>query len=448
MAGGQLKKPLAAPRVEDLLARTDAGRVVAILTHPEVKASVSGRYLHWDSLRHKQPPAGLSSEEWWMGVKLARQQMMQPTDLEDVNGGRFGLAMVGPLLAGLRHVDQHTSGRITVSEQVTNPDTRRSYLVNSLIEEAITSSQLEGATTSRRVAKEMLRSGRPPKDRSEQMIVNNYRAMNYVRDHRDDDLTVGMVLELHQIVTEGTLDDPSAAGRLQEPDEERIGVYDDEGELLHAPPPAVELPERLDDMCAFANRADEDDEFLHPVLRSIILHFWLGYDHPFEDGNGRTARALFYWSMLRRGYWLTEYLTISTILKRAPAKYARSFLYTEQDDNDLTYFALFQLEVVRRAIDGLTAYLERKMREVRSTERLLRDTDMNHRQVALLAHALRTPGATYTFQGHAASHAVVYQSARSDLLDLEQRGLLVKRKSGRAFVFFATEDLADRLRSF
>lgn len=446
MAGGPLKKPLVAPPFEDLLARTDAERVVAILTHPDVRASVDGRYRHWDSLRHKEPPAGLSSEEWWLGIKFVRRQMVQPTDLKDVHGQPFGLAMVGPLLAGLRHVDQHASGRITVSEQVTNPETRRSYLVNSLIEEAITSSQLEGATTSSRIAKEMLRSGRRPMSRSEQMIVNNYRAVNYVRDHRDEDLTAGMVLELHRIVTEGTLDGASAAGWLQEPDEERIGVFDDEGELLHDPPPAEELPGRLEEMCAFANRADTDDEFLHPVLRSIILHFWLGHDHPFEDGNGRTARALFYWSMLRRGYWLTEYLTISTILKKAPAKYARSFLYTEQDANDLTYFALYQLEVVRRAIDGLNAYLTRKMKEVRSTERLLRDTDLNHRQIALLTHALRTPDARYTFRGHAASHAVVYQSARNDLLDLERRALLDKRKSGRAFVFFATEDLVDRLK--
>jgi Fic family protein len=447
MVGGRLKEPLAAPRFEELLARTDADRVVAILTHPEVKASIDGRYRHWDSLRHKQPPVGLSSEEWWLGIKLARKQLLEPTDLKDVHGRPFGIAMVGPMLAGLRHVDQHTSGRIAISEQVTNPDTRRSYLVNSLIEEAITSSQLEGATTSRRVAKEMLRSGRRPRNRSEQMIVNNYRAMHYVRRHRDDDLTPSMVLELHRIVTEGTLDDPSAAGRLQEPEDDRIGVYDDEDQLLHAPPAAEELPERLDEMCAFANRADEDDQFLHPVLRSIILHFWLGHDHSFEDGNGRTARALFYWSMLRRGYWLTEYLTISTILKKAPARYARSFLYTERDGNDLTYFALYQLEVVRRSIDGLNAYLKRKMKEVRSTERLLRDTDLNHRQVALLTHALRTPGATYTFRGHAASHAVVYQSARNDLLDLEQRGLLVKRKSGRAFLFFPTEGLVDRLTS-
>lgn len=442
-----VKTPLAPPgTLDELLDGLDPTRLVeSILTHPEVKATVAGRYRHWDALRHLDPPNGLTHEEWWVGVKFARRQMRQQVDLVDTRGRGFGLAMVGPLQARLRHVDQHTSGRITLSEQVTNPDSQRAYLVNSLIEEAITSSQLEGATTSRRVAKEMLRSGRGPRNRSEQMIVNNYHAMNYVRDRRAEELTPAMVLELHRIVTDGALDDPTAAGRLQRPGEERVGVYDDEGGLLHRPPDAEELPGRLEAMCAFANREEEEDDYLHPVLRSIILHFWLGYDHPFADGNGRTARALFYWSMLRRGYWLTEYLTISTILKKARSKYARSFLYSEQDDNDLTYFALYQLEVVQRAIDGLESYLRRKMEEVRGTERLLRATDLNHRQVALVTHALRTRGSTYTFRGHATSHGVVYQSARNDLLDLERRGLMEKRKVGRRFVFFPADDLARRL---
>src|SRR5205814_10028127 len=56
----------------------------------------------------------------------------------------------------------------------------------------------------------------------------------------------------------------------------------------------------------------------HPMVRSMILHFWLAYDHPFVDGNGRTARALFYWSMLRNGYWMFEYITISKIILSGP----------------------------------------------------------------------------------------------------------------------------------
>jgi Fic family protein len=443
-----MKKPtLPSKHWRELVREIDPRRLVSlVLNNPEVRPTIGGRYRHWDSLRHLEPPGDLTSEEWWAGVRMARTQISQPVPLEDRERRPFTIALPGVMLQMLQQVDKGASGQLALSEQVTSPATRKRYLVSSLIEEAITSSQLEGASTSRRVAKEMLRSGRQPRTKSEQMILNNYRAMNFVGEHNKASLTPEMVLELHRIVTEDTLDDPDAAGRLQAHDEDRVGVFDEYGELLHTPPDAADLPHRLQTMCDFANREDENDDYLHPVVRSIILHFWLAYDHPFIDGNGRTARALFYWSMLHRGYWLTEFLTVSSILKKAPAKYARSYLYTEWDDNDLTYFVLYQLEVLLRAIDELQKYLRRKMRDVRDTEQLLRTTDLNHRQIALIGYALRTPGATFTFRTHQTSHNIAYQSARNDLLDLEARGLVHKRKRGRAFTFFPVDDLAEQLR--
>lgn len=433
-------------RWDEALAGLSSDRTQQLLRHAgAVKPTVNGRYCHWDSLRRRAPPPGLSHEEWWILIKLARSQLAQPLPLRDTNGEPFTIGMPGTALQMLRRVDRDASGQIQMSEAVTNPSTRNRYLVSSLIEEAITSSQLEGANTSRRVAKQMLRTGRSPRTKSEQMILNNFRAMNYVRDHASDPLTPEFVLELHEIVTQDTLDDPTDAGRLQRPDDTRVRVWDDQGDVLHAPPPAEQLPQRLQEMCTFANAESTGDEFLHPVARSVVLHFWLGHDHPFADGNGRTARALFYWSMLQHGYWLTEFLTISTIIKRGQAKYNRSFLYSEWDDNDLTYFLLHQLDVVGRAIDGLQDYLSRKMQEISRVESLLRTTTLNHRQIALLQHALRTPGGTYTFKGHARSHDVVYQTARTDLLDLEDRRLLEKRRVGRAFTFYPAPDLAERL---
>lgn len=444
-----MKKPtLPSKHWHELVREIDPQRLLSlVMNNPEVRATIGGRYRHWDSLRHLDPPGDLTIEEWWAGVRMARSQISQPLPLKDREGRPFTIALPGAMLQMLQQVDTDASGQIAVSEQVTNPATRKRYLVSSLIEEAITSSQLEGASTSRRVAKEMLRSGRRPRTRSEQMILNNYRAMNYVREHSTAPLTPETVLELHRIVTDGTLDDLDAAGRLQTDDEERVGVFDEDGELLHAPPEAADLPQRLQTMCDFANgEAENDDHYLHPVVRSIILHFWLAYDHPFIDGNGRTARALFYWSMLNRGYWLTEFVTVSSILKKAPAKYARSYLYTEWDDNDLTYFVLYQLDVMLRAINELQRYLRRKMHEVRDTEQLLKTTDLNHRQITLISYALRTPGATFTFRTHQTSHNIAYQSARNDLLDLHARGLLYKRKTGRAFTFLPVDDLADQLR--
>jgi Fic family protein len=283
------------------------------------------------------------------------------------------------------------------------------------------------------------------------MIVNNDAAMRFIRQNKGEALSPALVLEIHRIVTKGTLDNPEAAGRFRQPDlsDEEISVVDELGNVLHRPPEARELPERLRALCAFANNTDEG-LFVHPVLRAVLLHLWLAYDHPFVDGNGRTARALFYWSMASQGYWLAEYISISSVLRQAPGKYARAFLYTETDENDATYFLLHQLRVIRQAIDNLHAYLERKAAETRELELRLRrspalGTQLNHRQLALLNHAIRHPHAEYLIEGHRTSHRVSYQTARADLLGLTAAGLLEQHKRGRTFVFFPASELPERL---
>jgi Fic family protein len=217
---------------------------------------------------------------------------------------------------------------------------------------------------------------------------------------------------------------------------------------MHTPPPAEQLPERIQALCAFANAADDPERFVHPVLRGIILHFWLAYDHPFEDGNGRTARALFYWYLRERGYWLTEYLSISKILRDAPSQYSRAFLLTETDERDTTYFIVYQLAVIERAVEELHTYLARKVQEVRDVEKLMtRSSELNHRQLALLSNAIRTPEQSYSFRAHAVSHGVTHETARSDLLPLAEKGLLEQRKVGRRYVFSPAPALADRIRT-
>jgi Fic family protein len=402
------------------------------------------KYLHWDKLRRLKPPEGFSHEEWWAALKLRRLGQAKPVPITDPRGNPFTYSTVDPVPEILQKIDLGAGGFIRMPDQVTNPETKDQYYVNSLIREAITSSQLEGAATTRPVAKEMIRTGRPPRDKSEQMILNNFLTMRRIGDLKDKPLSTDLVLEIHRIITEKTLEHDSGAGRFRLPNE-RIVVGDMYGEVFHDPPPAEQLAGRMDLMCDFAN-AKIPEAFIHPVLRSIILHFWLAYDHPFVDGNGRVARALFYWSMLRHGYWLFEFISISQILLKAPAKYARAYLYTETDDNDLTYFILHQLDVIRRAINELHEYIARKTASLQATESRLRGiTVLNHRQQALISHALRHPYQRYTFKAHQMSHGVTYQTARTDLLDLENRGLLISRKVGKTWYFTVVPDLEDRL---
>ncbi len=407
------------------------------------------RYLHWDKLQRLTPPKGLSSEQWWLKVKLSREGELRKLPLVDPDGKPFRYGLLDSMLRHLHYIDQRCSGEVAMDEVVTSErHAGRRFLVNSLMEEAIRSSQLEGATTSRAVAKALLRSGRQPNDRSERMIVNNYRALQFMRGEMGETLSPAAILELHRIVTEGTLDDPSASGRLQQPGEPRVAVFDqDGGDPIHVPPPAEQLPERMRLLCDFANEGDDGTPFVHPVVRAILLHFWLAYDHPFEDGNGRTARILFFWLMRARGYWLAEYLPISRLIRNAPARYARAFMETETDEGDTTYFLVHQLDLIARAIDDLHVYLRRKTAEVRDVELLLRDTDyLNGRQLALLTDAVRDLDASYSFGSHAASHRVSHETARSDLRGLTERGLLTRRRKGHKYIFEPAPDLPTRLK--
>lgn len=413
-----------------------------------------GRYLHWDKLRHMPVPEGLTSEQWWCGIKLARQKLYQHLPLLDKNGKYFQYSTPDQVQRELHWLDRYAAGNIQADEAITNPQTRNTYLIRSLIEEAINSSQLEGASTTRDVAKEMIRQDRLPRDKNERMILNNYHAMQFIREIQDEPLTPSIVFELHRIVTQETLDDASKAGRFRSNDEDIYVADNHTQELLHKPPDAEELPERLDLLCKFANEEDnaaERNHFLHPVIRGIILHFMLAYDHPFCDGNGRAARALFYWAMAKHRYWLMEFISISRVIKQAQVQYGKAFLHTESDDNDLTYFLIHQLDVVHKAIEALHQFLDEKTKGINEAEQLLASNNrlrgkLNFRQLALLRHALKHPRFAYVVEEHQRSHGVSYDVARKDLLRMaDDLKLLIKTKQGKRYLFVVPPDLKERI---
>lgn len=443
-----MKLPVAAPQLNELF---DQAKVdpISILGR-DIGAEVQGVYEHWDRLRHLPPLAGLTPEAWWAGLKLARSLLARQLPLHDKYGDAFKASLTSTMVRKLHFLDREASGLILGADQDDDKSIRQRHLMRSLIEEAMTSSQLEGASTTRRVAKEMLSTGRAPRDRSEQMIFNNYATMQSLSGLRDRPLTVEMILELHRRLMRQAIDDPAEAGRLRTASDD-IVIQDraDPSRVLHVPPPAAELPARLQALCDFANDGN-DGEFLHPIVRAIAIHFQIGYDHPFCDGNGRTARALFYWSMLRSGYWLTEYVSISSVLKRAQGDYIRAYLHSESDGADMSYFVAHQLDVVVKAVKALRAYLARKGRERRQAEALLRPASrlgavLNHRQRALLLSAVRRPDNRYTIAGHQGEHRVTYATARADLLGLVRLKLMRKGKQGKAFVFHPVADLAQKL---
>jgi len=442
-----MKIPPVPPRTARLLSELPEQRFQEVLGQGPL---VAGKYLHWDEIRHRKAPPNLSLDEWWLGIMIARMSAREHMPLHQEGGTAFSLVYVPPVRQGLHEIDQSFGmaagppSRVAGLVQSHGP---RYLLANSLIEEAIRSSQLEGAATTRAEAKEMLRQKRKPRNRGERMILNNFRAMERVEELANQALTKDTFFELHAILAEDTLDDPSKAGVFRTAQDKVVVELLNSVETAHVPPPADELPRRLDTLLEFANGQTPTD-WLHPVLRAIILHFMVGYDHPFVDGNGRVARALFYWAMVRYGYPLSKYLSISRVLREAPAKYSRAYLYTETDDGDLTYFVLHQIDVIRRSIRALEEYVEKKDQDLRQVEETLRgSSELNHRQLRLLGHAVRHPGHQYTVPSHQNSHRVVPNTARADLDELAEMGLLLKSKEGRRNVYIAPGNIGKRIES-
>jgi len=411
-----------------------------------VIAKANSEYLYWDKFKYQELPNGLKPEVAWAALKLSRKMREQKLiPLQDAGGLNFTYWIPDNAQKALHFLDQNTAGQILVDEPALQSEEKHRYILKSIMEEAITSSQLEGAATTRVVAKEMLRSGRQPKDHAERMIFNNYITMTKIRDHLDEELTPELLLEFHRLISKDTLEDSDQEGRYREEKDGDIRVYDEKDQVLHTPPSPPLISNSVDQLCLFAN-ADDDDEFVHPVIRGIILHFWLAYLHPFADGNGRTARAVFYWYMLKRKYWLFEYLSISRVMRKASVQYYRSFLYSEADECDITYFIMFHLRAIRLAIDELRIYLARKQKESREAIRFLKkQPHLNHRQRSLLMSAVDRPDNVYSFNTHMSVHGVVYQTARADLMGLYNLGLLEMHKSGKKFTFTAIPDLKSKL---
>jgi Fic family protein len=384
-------------------------------------------YLHWEELRRHQPlPA--DPFKIWILMKVFRHSTMRSIPFAD---WRLGYNLGDACQRALHTLDKTAGGSLVGLMKSAGQDGDR-YILNALMEEAIASSQIEGAATTRRVAKKMLRENRRPRTRDERMIVNTYLTMKMVTERKHQPLSIDLILEMHRMITAGTLEDSADEGNFRQNDEVR--VVDQHGTVLHTPPSYTQISRLMDDVCTFVN--SEFDHFLHPVVKGIILHFLIGFIHPFNDGNGRCARTLFYWFLLREDYWLFEYMPISRAIREKRGQYKRAFLYTESDGLDLTYFIRYNLDVIIDTLAEVRGYIERTQMEQHRALILIEGSDeLNLRQVEILKRLMQSPERTIGMREVMGTFGVAYATARADLYRLEELGYLVRIKMGKTLQF-------------
>lgn len=379
---------------------------------------INEEYDYWDKVKYKKPlPNGVTPEMLWSYVKASR--LKQSVMIWD----KYGIKLcVTSHIQRLCHEFDMLLGSFWSSENDSQSAERKYYLDSSLMEEAIYSSQMEGASTTRVVAKEMLRKNKSPQNKSQQMIVNNYNTIQYITQHRNDPLTEENLLHIHRLMTENTLDDPNNAGRFRTNDE--VVVADVvANEIVYTPPTYKEIPEFLDALCYMFNE-DNPRVFLHPIIKGIVIHFMLAYMHPFVDGNGRTARALFYWYMLKENYWLTEYMSISRVIAKSKKNYEKTFRYSENDENDIGYFVAYNLRALKISFQQLTDYIQRKQKEKKAANAFMASGNVNQRQALILQQFAEDPDLVLTVKEVQTRFSVASMTARKDLSELVQQGYL------------------------
>lgn len=438
-----------APRTSELLPKfaSDPAMTLRILgAAKELKGDFLA-YRHWEKVKYHRPlPDGFSPEAWWCALKMIRSATSQNLPLIGVGGKPVQHTWPADLAERLRILGARLGAKAPLGSAGSGLSVVSGLKGHMLIDESMSSSFIEGASTSREKAHELLSTARKPRDISERMIANNFRAIKHACAVASQSMTPDRLLEIHRLLTEDTLEDPGQVGRFRVEADKTVLRNGDE-EVVFTPPPAGELAARVAKFCDFANASGPDSASMDPVLRAILLHFWVAYDHPFADGNGRTARAMFYWSMVRSGFPLVQHVSLSgAILGDSPAYY-NAFQFVEADEDDATYFILNQVEMLEAALRKLDEEAEAKMPAGEIIgDRFSKIDGFNSRQQRFVVQNLGSPGSVHTLSGYKNAFEVTTMTAWRDLDGLLNAGLLDRgKKLGRAHAYVVPADLMSRI---
>jgi len=386
--------------------------------YKEIIDQINDKYLYWDKIKYVKTPHNIDPKLLWSAVKFSRTIHSKKISFGE---HKFYYNLTNHIQKELHSFDLNIGGQLQ-SKSIIPEDEKKRYLISSIMEEAIASSQIEGAVTTREEAKDMLRKNKKPRTKSEQMILNNFLTIKHIVENKDEALTNETLFEIHKLITHQTLDKQDDEGIYRT--DNKINVVDAvKGEVVHTPPHFKNIPDLMNELFDFFNN-NNDEQFIHPIIKGCIIHFMVGYIHPFVDGNGRTARALFYWYLLKNGYWLTEYLSISRLIAKSKTQYALAYLYSESDENDLTYFINYKIKMMKLAFESLREYIQRKIDEKKQYIHFQKIKGVNERQASILKWIYEEPDILLTVKEIENRFSVSNQTARTDLYELKDKGYL------------------------
>ena len=376
------------------------------------------RYLCRKDIIHRLP-VSVPIAKFWPMLQEERRRQSKPMPLMDQQDNPFWFVLNSSIEKQCDRV-----AALSRRDQIFDTPAFEAMMDDAVIDEAVFSSMIEGAFTSREAAIGFLRKQKEPANKSEQMVKNNYDALTYVLEHLDEPITSEVIIDIARIVTRNAAEEQVTGYRRG-----KVVVMGRE-EVVYTPPEAERVPEMMDALIRFIEESE-----LHPVLKACIAHFYFVYVHPFGDGNGRTARALSYMMLLQSGYEFFRYFSISSLVAKERGKYYKAMRNVEESDGDMTYFIDFYSDMLARSVAEMENHLTHHVLAGQRVHALEQSGVLNDRQLAGVKWLLEGDSERITVDSWRKKHKVTTETARRDLLTLTEHGILTRQMEGRKAVF-------------
>ncbi|MDA8211293.1 MAG: Fic family protein [Clostridia bacterium] len=392
------------------------------------------KYLNKKEIMYRLPST-VPIEEFWPKLVEERKKLGTSIPLKDQAGHFFWYCLNDFLVERIKIIDD--SGTKSLIQHV-KQDIYEKVKFEALIDEALHSSAIEGAFSTKKRTKEMVEKKSKPVNKSERMIINNYLALNYILENLHKPLDEEIVLSIYRILTEDTLDPEDIVEKYRN-DTVIVWDYSTQNQIYEGPP-HTKVQSLMDDLFSFIHTEDQ----LHPVIKACIIHFYFVYIHPFFDGNGRTARAISYMYLLQKGYDFFKFFSISSVVREHKNKYYKAIKDVEDYNSDLTYFLNYYADMIADSIISVLNKLQKEYGRIAIHSYLEQNGILlSKRQIKLLEKFIKGDKNFILIEDYRKQYKVVYETARTDLNELEALGFLTKFKQGKKYIykFVALENL-------
>jgi Fic family protein len=203
------------------------------------------------------------------------------------------------------------------------------------------------------------------RDRDIQEVINYRKVMDYIDSLKTQEakLDEALIKQMHKLTVEKILT-PEQCGVFRKT--QVVVKNSNSGEISFRPPMAVAVPFQIKNLLEFIESAQDED--VHPVLKSGIVHYELVRIHPFLDGNGRVARALATLILYQDGYDIRKFFSLEEYFDKDAVSYYEALQSVEKNDGDLTpwleYFTLglsIELSKIRERVESIS--VDAKLKE-------------------------------------------------------------------------------------